>query len=581
MRPLTLVSAAVFAGLSMSGLSAAQATPKQPFTQGVGVYPSAAVAADHPIASKAGLEILRAGGNAVDAAVATSFALSVVRPQSCGIGGGGFMIIHLRDDPRHGTITTAINYREQAPAAVGPDYFEKTKDQNASTHGGKAVGVPGTVAGLLYALEKYGTLDRKNVLAPAIRAAEQGFTADQHYVDSAKEALEWLDKQPGRRARFAEFHSQFLLSGSVRPGSLVQLPDQAKALREIAERGADAFVTGPIADALVRVVRGDKGSLTRDDLGAFKVVETAPLKADFLGNSLYMMPPPSSGGIVITQALEMLELRRDEIRRLNHNSAPYIHLVTEAMKHAFADRARWMGDPAFVDVPIDRLLAPSYIRARAALFNPARTLKPEQYGTSPQLPEDHGTSHLSVVDARGNAVACTETINLIFGSYLVVPGYGFILNNEMDDFLTRRGEKNAFGLEQSERNLPAPGKRPLSSMSPIIGTNKDGVMLVAGASGGPRIISSTLEVALNVLVFDKAAGEAVSLPRFHHQWMPDLLGLEAGLRSGTAEKELVSLGHRTEEKPMVGTVQLIRRARSGAGWEACSDPRKGGSPAGY
>ncbi len=551
------------------------------------VYSHGAVAADHEVASRAGLELLRAGGNAVDAAVAASFALSVVRPQSCGIGGGGFMIVHLENDARHGSLTTAINYRETCPRAYGPGYYASDPDPDASSRGGKAIAVPGNVAGLLYTLDKYGTKSRAEVLAPAIRAAEQGFAADKHYADSVKEVMEWFDKAPDRPGRSPFFYERYLKRGAVKIGDEIKVPEQAAVLRLIAERGADGFYKGPVADAMLRAIAADKGAMSQADLDAFTVVETPPLVSNFMGRNLFMMPPPSSGGIVVAQVTEMLELRRDELFKVGLNSAPYIHLVTESLKHAMADRAAWMGDPAFVNVPIKALLDPTYIRARADLFNPAHTLTHDRYGTrpagaKPAIPEDHGTSHLSVVDSKGNAVACSETINLIFGSLIAVPEYGFVLNDEMDDFTTHPGKPNAFGLEQSDRNAPAPGKRPLSSMTPMIATDERGVLLVAGGSGGPRIIAGTLEAALDVLVFDLPASEAISRPRFHHQWQPDTLGLEEPLRKTPVEAELnTRLGHATEPLRMVGCVQLIRRAVGGSGWEAASDPRKGGVAAGY
>ncbi len=551
-------------------------------------FPNGAVAADHEIASRAGVEILRAGGNAVDAAVAASFTLSVVRPQSCGIGGGGFMVIHLRDHPRHGTLTTTVNYRETCPRAYGPDFYENDPDPDASSRGGKSIAVPGTVAGLLYTLEKYGTRPRAEVLAPAIRAAEQGFAADKHYVDSVKEVMEWFEKSPERPARSRFFYERYLNRGAVKVGDLIRVPEQAAALRLIVEHGADGFYKGPVAEAVLRAAAGDGGLLSQHDLDSFTVAEAPPLVSNFMGRNLSMMPPPSSGGIVVAQVTEMLELRRDELGAAGHNSVAYAHLVVESLKHAFADRAAWLGDPAFVEVPIGTLLDPAYIRARADLFNPAHTLGSDQYGTRPsrpsevpQLPDDHGTSHLSAVDRWGNAVACTETVNLIFGSLIAVPEYGFVLNDEMDDFSTRPGKPNAFGLIQSERNAPAPGKRPLSSMTPMIATDERGVLLVAGGSGGPRIITGTLEAALNVLVFDMPAMEAVSRPRFHHQWKPDRVGLEDPLRGTPLESGLKALGHSTERRDMVGTVQLVRRAASGRGWDAASDPRKGGVAAGY
>jgi len=551
------------------------------------VYPGGAVAADHAIASRAGVELLRAGGNAVDAAVAASFTLSVVRPQSCGIGGGGFMVIRLSNDPRHGTLTTTVNYRETCPGAYGPDFYEKDPDPDASSRGGKSVAVPGTVAGLLYTLEKYGTRPRAEVLAPAIRAAEEGFVADKHYADSVKEVMEWFEKSPERPARSPFFYEQYLKRGAARAGDLIRVPEQSAALRMIAERGADGFYHGPVAAAMLHAVARDGGRMTEADLAAFTVVEAPPLVSNFMGRDLYMMPPPSSGGIVVAQVTEMLELRRDQLAAAGHNSVAYIHLVTESLKHAFADRAAWLGDPAFVEVPVGTLLDPDYIKARTGLFNAARTLTPDRYGTrpggagQPAIPEDHGTSHLSAVDSMGNAVACTETVNLIFGSLIAVPEYGFVLNDEMDDFTTRPGKPNAFGLAQSIRNAPAPGKRPLSSMTPMIATDERGVLLVAGGSGGPRIITGSLEAALNVLVFDLPAGEAVALPRFHHQWQPDRLGLEDPLRATPTESGLRSLGHATERRDMVGSVQLIRRAVGGTGWDAASDPRKGGVAAGF
>lgn len=546
-----------------------------------------AVAADSLIASEAGAEILRAGGNAVDAAVATSFTLSVVRPQSCGIGGGGFMLIHLHNDSRYGTISTAINYREMCPEGYGADFFVNDPDKDAPTHGGKAVAIPGTVAGLLYALEKYGTMDRAAVLAPAIRAAHAGFKADRHYVDSAKEVLEWLNAEASRPKRFPFLWNRILKHGEVKLGDLIQLPEQAAAFELIARDGAKAFYDGPIGDAVIQAVNGDGGRMSRRDLASFRVSETRPLMSKFMGKTLVMMPPPSSGGIVIAQALEILELRKETVAKTPHNSPAYIHLVTEALKHGFADRSRWMGDPEFVDVPTEALLAPAYIKARADQFNVGKTLSNDQYGTVPAgetgaaLPEDHGTSHFGVVDSKGNAVACTETVNLIFGSLLPVPRYGFILNNEMDDFVTRPGVPNAFGLVESSRNLFRPGKRPLSSMSPVIGLDERGAMLVAGSSGGPRIITSTLEAALNVLVFDMGAEDALARPRFHHQWQPDVLQLETSLAGTLTDAALKAIGHVTEPRSMIGAVQLIRRDRSGTGYDAASDPRKGGLPAGH
>jgi gamma-glutamyltranspeptidase/glutathione hydrolase len=554
-----------------------------------GVYPRAAVAADHRLASEAGVEILKAGGNAVDAAVATSFALSVVRPYSCGIGGGGFMVIRLKEHPRTGPVTTTINYREWGIAKARPDYFENEPDPDAPTHGGKAVCVPGHVAGLLYALEKYGTMSREQVLAPAIRLAEQGYAADAHYVMSSQEVIEWIEKAPGRAERFPYLWERLLYKGKVKEGDRIDLHEQARALRLIAERGADGFYKGDVARAIVDAVRRDGGEMTLADLEGYRVEERPPLTTSFRGKTVITMPPPSSGGIVLAQVLGMLEVRSADLQRIVNEHGPgspeYIHLVTEASKHAFADRARWMGDPNFVKVPVGGLLAPEYIRSRAMAINLEGTRPIESYGTASPLPDDAGTSHLCVIDEKGNAVSCTETINLVFGSLVPVPEYGFVLNNEMDDFLARQGQPNAFGLDHADLNRPQAGKRPLSSMTPtiVLETREDGTpgdpVLLAGGSGGPRIISGTIQAALNVLVFDMPAPDAVSRPRFHHQWHPDALELEGDIAGGVLEDALKARGHATKRRDRIAAVQIIRRVKEG--WQPASDPRKGGVPGGY
>jgi gamma-glutamyltranspeptidase/glutathione hydrolase len=536
------------------------------------------VAADHHVASAAGAEMLRQGGNAVDAAVATSFCLSVVRPESCGIGGGGFMLIHLADHPTYGNLNTAIDYRESCPTTVWPQYYMGLDRDNAQTVGGTAVATPGTVKGLLYALEKYGTLDRTTVLAPAIRAAEEGFIVDEHYMTSASRTIDWFNEQPDRAYRYGSVWRQMLLGGEVRLGDRVTNPAQAAALRLIARDGADAFYGGLIGRAVVGAVRQDGGALDLADLAQYAVRETAPLVGRFRGDTILTMPPPSSGGVAILQTLGILERRLDEIDRPRPNDPTYVHLLTEAMKHAFADRAAWMADPRYVAVPTDLLLMGGYLDERAAMIDLDGALDPDAYGTRPQLVTDAGTSHLSVIDAAGNAVACTETINLHFGSKLAVEAYGFCLNNEMDDFLTEPGEANAFGLTQSNRNMPQPGKRPLSSMSPTIVLRDGEPILVAGGSGGPRIISATLQAMLNVLLFDMDAVEAVRAPRMHHQWMPDLLRLEKPLQRGRLAGDLEQRGQTIGDYPSPAAVQLVVHDEHGL--SGASDPRKGGRPTG-
>jgi gamma-glutamyltranspeptidase/glutathione hydrolase len=508
----------------------------------------------------------------------------------------------------------AINYREMAPAAVGPDFFEQL-DADASTHGGKAVGVPGTVAGLLFALERYGTLGRRVVMAPAIRAAREGFVADQHYVDAVRETVADFEKHPEFKTRFASVWTRTLKEGKVSVGDRITNPEQARALELIAERGAAVFYEGPIAEAIVKAVAADGGPLTAADLRGFKVDRVDPLTFTWRGWTFLTMPPPSSGGVALAEAMGIMERLlpapppppsfSSNVNQLNWlanaaywNSASvrsfrdgvvYLQPLIESLRHAFADRSRWLGDPAFVDVPADRLLSAAYLDHLASTFKLGSTLPPESYGSpdpgaSSPAPDDHGTSHLSVVDQWGSAVSCTETINLTFGSCLAVEPYGFILNDQMDDFTTRHGRANAFGLHQSERNLPAPGKRPLSSMTPTIVLNAAGsVAVVAGASGGPRIISATMQSILNTLVFRMSAGAAVDAPRLHDQWSPSSVLLEPPLMSTSAD-ELRRIGYSVEEVKSIAAVQMITSGnldgRPGGGWNAACDPRKGGRPAG-
>jgi gamma-glutamyltranspeptidase / glutathione hydrolase len=568
----------------------------------VRTFSGGAVAADHAVASRAGADMLRRGGNAVDAAVAASFALSVVRPFSCGIGGGGFMVVRFTEpslvarfsEPGGAgpAIEVALNYREQAPACAGPEYYERLVPTrpDAATRGGTAVAIPGTTHGLLHALATYGTLDRTTVLAPAIEAAEKGFVVDEAYMRAVRDdVLPAFDKDPALRTRFAFVWSRFLREGKVALGDTITLPEQAAALRLIAERGAEAFTTGPLADAIVASISKDGGGLTHADLASFRVQTLEPLRTEWMGCRVFTMPPPSSGGLVLAQVFATLAKRPtppEKLADLGHNSPAYIHLVSEASKHAFADRARWLADPAFVTLPMNDLLDSAMLAARARMIKPGEVLPDDAYGWRPgpaaKPLDDGGTSHVSVVDAKGNAVACTETINLVFGSWLAVEGYGFCLNNEMDDFLTVRGKPNAFGLAQADANLPAPGKRPLSSMTPTILVNADGtVRAVVGASGGPRIISGTLQAILNHTVFGMDAGEAVRMPRFHHQWNPATLGLEPELaRSPEPGAALAAWGHSIKPRAWadVGVVQII--TASPAGWTAASDPRKGGVPDG-
>lgn len=554
-------------------------------------YERFAVAADHPMASEAGTEIMRAGGNAVDAAVATSFALSVVRPFSCGIGGGGFMVIAGGNDAAMKP-GVAICYREMAPGAAGPEYFERLDDRDASVRGGKACGVPGTVAGLLHALEKYGSMDRARVMAPAIRLAREGFKADEAYAAAARGVIAKFEDHPEWKTRFVFAWERFVGAGKVEVGDTIKLPEQATVLESIAAHGREGFYAGEVGEAVVQAVREAGGAMTIEDLAAFKVLELTPLRAEFDGRVFLTMPPPSSGGLAMAQVFGLLERTKLRSQVEKNNPAAYTQLVAESFKHAFADRATWLGDPAFVDVPATRLLSGPYLDGLARRIEIGRTHGPEWYGSrpdeggeAPRVPDDGGTSHLCVVDANGMAVACTETINLHFGSLVSSDRLGFCLNNEMDDFTTRGGEANAFGLRQSDRNRPAPGKRPLSSMSPTIVLDAEGrVRAVAGGSGGPRIITATTQVLLNALVRGDDAARAVERERIHHQWSPDVLEVEPGFaerHQGMGVDIWMRKVHHqvvTAKPTETACVQLIVREKDS--WHAASDPRKGGRPAG-
>ena len=537
------------------------------------VYEHAAVATDHVVASQAGAEMLRRGGNAVDAAVAAGFCLSVVRPYSCGIGGGGFMVISM--PPGHDTDAVAIDFRETAPAAVGPAYYVGLDDDAASRAGAHAVGVPGSVAGLLYALERYGTLDRATVLEPAIRAARDGIIADKSWVDAANQLAKRLDRHPGLRVAAAPIVADLCLGGAVVAGDLVRNPQHARALRLIAEQGRDAFYLGPIADAIVEIVQAGRGPLNHADLAGYRIRVAKPLRGTFRGLEILTMPPPSSGGVAMLQILGILERRLDRTAHATPTAPAYVHLVTEAMKHAFADRATWLADAAFVDVPIDRLLDGEYLDGRASAISLNGTGPMGQYGSHAPPVDDGGTSHFSIIDGQGMAVACTQTINLEYGSLVAVPGFGFTLNNEMDDFTTIPGQANFFGLQQSDRNLPEPGKRPLSSMSPTIVRRAGRPILVAGASGGPRIISGTVQCVLNCLLFGMTPREAVAAPRFHHQWQPDILYFEDRWSDRETIETMEALGHHVGRREEIGVVQLIGVGDDGI--RAASDPRKGGA----
>jgi gamma-glutamyltranspeptidase/glutathione hydrolase len=537
------------------------------------------VASDSIYASQAGLEILRAGGNAFDAAAAVSFALAVVRPQSTGLGGGGFMLARLGSDGSF----TVLDFRETAPAAATADMFERAVRQDPdapppSLYGHSAVCVPGVLAGRVRMLESFGTRSLPEVLAPAIRLAREGFAVDDHYCDACQTVLGYYRQYPQLTKSCEYVYRVHLRNGDLpRPGDRLVQPELACLLETIAARGPDVFYRGPVASALEREMQAGGGILRASDLAEYQVVENRrPIVSTYRDYTIVSMPPPSSGGICLVEALNILE-RFDLPATWRRDPAAANHLVIEAMKHAFADRARWLGDSDFVSVPAGLLTSKVYASQLAAAIDGGKCQEIDTYGAD-VIPDDAGTSHFCIVDRWGNAVVSTETINTSFGSLAAVGQWGLILNNEMDDFSARPGRVNAYGLTQSQRNAVASGKRPLSSMSPTIVLDGREPYVLLGGSGGPRIISSVLNVLLGVTDFGLSLEEAMLRPRVHHQWRPDEVFFDGDPPPRLAAA-LRTRGQRISDQRRSGIVQgiLIDQGQL----IGAADPRKGGAPAGY
>jgi gamma-glutamyltranspeptidase/glutathione hydrolase len=528
------------------------------------------VASEHRLASQAGVEMLRRGGNAIDAAVAAAFAVCVVNPSSCGIGGGGFMLLYVAKEQR----ALALDFRETAPAAATADMF--VRDGRAvpelSRRGGLAVAVPGEVAGLTLVSRRYGKLPLAVVLEPAIRYARDGFPIEAHLAEEIARLADVIRREPGLARNFLRADGT-----PHQVGDLLRQPELARTLQRIAKDGAAAFYRGEVAAAVVRTVQTAGGVLAEADLRAYRPRWRQPLHLAYNGYDVITFPPPSSGGTIL-EVLGML--RHDDLRQVD--TVASAHLLVEAMKHAFADRAEFYGDPDFAQVPLSHLLSPANLATLRRRIRPAATLPRSAYGSAPEhataAAPDAGTSHLSVMDDHGNAVACTSTINTAFGSLLVAGETGIILNNEMDDFVAQPGTPNVYGLVGGTANAIAPHKRPLSSMSPTIVTARGRPVLAVGASGGPFIISGTLQVLLDVLALGLDARMAVAAPRMHDQWMPPVLAVEPDLAAST-RTALAARGHNVKEVPAMGAVQIVRK-QAGV-FEGASDPRKGGEAVGW
>src|SRR5215475_7541528 len=509
------------------------------------------VVSDHPLATQAGMDILDRGGNAIDAAIATGFALAVVDQAASGLGGGGFMIVYEARDKR----AHALDFRETAPEAAHADLYMRNGKPvpSLSLTGALAVAVPGEVAGLLAAGKRFGSLPLATLMEPAIRLATDGFPLDA--------ALRYaIERQSSNMKKFPDLGRVFLVKDEVPPeGEIIRQPDLGQTLKAVVSEGPDVFYQGWIAQAIVDTVKKDGGVLTLEDLKGYKAIWREPLVGSYRKRTVITMPPPSSGGVALIQMLNVLE--GHQLTKLAPpNSATYLHLVAEAMKHAFADRAQYLGDPEFVKTPIATLLSKDYAAWIRGRISPVKTHPPKYYGLANFKSEQGGTTHFSVLDRFGNAVACTLSVNTRFGSKILVPKTGIVLNNEMDDFAIFPSG-NVYGLVGNDANSLQPKKRPLSSMTPTIILQGDRPELIVGAAGGPRIISATLQTILNVLDFHMPVKEAVEAPRIHHQWIPDELNVEDKLPPET-KKSLERRGHTVRERTTLGVVQAVLAKRS-------------------
>ncbi|MEX5511355.1 gamma-glutamyltransferase [Pseudomonas paralactis] len=520
----TLIATALV--LTVNGVQAASQAP-------VAGENGMVVTAQH-LATHVGVDVLKAGGNAVDAAVAVGYALAVVYPAAGNLGGGGFMTVQLADGRK-----TFLDFREKAPLAATADmYLDKAGNvvEGLSAKGHLAVGVPGTVSGMELALNKYGTLKRAQVIAPAIKLAENGFELEQGDIDLLHTATGEFEKDQDLRGIFLH-NGQPLQVGH----KLVQ-KDLAKTLKEISAKGSDGFYKGWVAKALVDSSQAGKGIITQADLDKYKTRELAPIECDYRGYHVVSAPPPSSGGVVICQIMNILE--GYPMADLGYHSAQGLHYQIEAMRHAYVDRNSYLGDPDFVKNPIEHLLDKNYATQLRAAIEPqkagdSQAIKP---GVSPH--EGNNTTHYSIVDKWGNAVSVTYTLNDWFGAGVMASKTGVILNDEMDDFTVKVGVPNMYGLVQGEANAIAPGKAPLSSMSPTIVTKDGKAVMVVGTPGGSRIITATLLTILNVIDYKMNIQEAVDAPRFHQQWMPETTNLETFAVSPDTQKILESWGHK-------------------------------------
>ncbi len=535
------------------------------------------VTSAHPLASEVGLKVLQQGGNAIDAAIATTLAISVVEPFSAGIGGGGFLLIRVGST---GEIKT-LDFRERAPLAATRtmylDHQGKVRPR-ASIDGYLAVAVPGTIAGLYEAHQRYGKLPWKEAVAPSVHLAQDGFLVSKRLSDAIARR-ELLQQSPVARSIFT--HN----GKPLQPGERLIQKDLAKTLQTIAAH-PQSFYTGKIAEAIVRDMKTNAGLITLEDLKRYHPIWRDPVCGNFRVYRVCSMPPPSSGGVHLLQILNIIG--DTDLKALGWHHPDALHLIVEAMRIAYADRAEYLGDPDFIKVPVAALISPAYGKLRrqeidpkqARPWNAVRAVAPQTLEQIMNSKESHDTSHLNVVDGAGNAVSLTFTVNLGFGAGVVAKGTGIVLNNEMDDFSTAPNVPNAFGLVGRDANAIAPGKTPLSSMTPTIVTQNSQIRLVVGAPGGSTIITTVLQVVLNTLVYDMDVKRAVAAPRLHHQWLPDRLQVEQWGFDRLTLEDLRRRGHKVEEGGSWGNGNAI--VRTPDGWlEGAVDPRGEGAADGF
>ena len=521
------------------------------------------VATQEALASDIGLQILKDGGNAVDAGVAVGFALAVTLPRAGNIGGGGFMMIY---DAKQGK-TVALDYREKAPSSASRDMYlddEGNAVSDLSRYHGLAVGVPGTVAGLLKALEEHGTMNREQVMAPAIALAEDGIEVTAGLSESLTALSDRLQKWPSTKKVF------FKPDGSAyQPGERLKQPELARSLKRIAVQGADGFYKGKTARDIVKAVNEAGGSMSLQDLADYEAIARVPVKGDYRGYEIVSMPPPSSGGIHIIEILNILE--GYPLGDYGQNSAQTIHLMAEAMQLAYADRAEYLGDSDFIHVPASGLTSQAYADKLRTLIDPNKATPAATIKANNPLPyESDQTTHFSIVDKDGNAIANTYTLNFSYGTGLVADGTGILLNNEMDDFSAKPGVPNGYGLIGGDANAVEANKRPLSSMSPTLVFKDNKPYIVTGSPGGSRIITTVTQIISNVIDHDMNIAEATHAPRIHDQWLPDEIRIEKALNVDTVKK-LESMGHTVSPKSAMGSTQSIMLTPNGL--YGSSDPR--------